>query len=516
MLPRSQRMSRATDVCLLLEGTYPYVAGGVSSWVHDIIRSMPELGFGLLHIGPTAGSYGEPRYALPDNVTSLSEHYCQSGSTLDAVSRAETERTIRAVRRSRSTSPSRTLAALRRLHLDTTVDDELIAGLAAADLSVDALLHSNEAFDVIREIANVRAPGAPFLTFFWHFRSMHVPLLRLLAAETPPASVYHSVSTGYAGVIAAVASYRTGRPMLLTEHGIYARERDMELARATWDDDARFAATADPRMPATTSQLRQLWSTFFARLSQVAYKQATSIITLSAVNRRKQLEDGAAPEKISIVANGVDVDALVAATVPTPPRAAKQPLRVGFVGRVVPIKDVITFIKACDLALREVALEIEIIGPAEEDSAYAVRCRELVEQLGRSDEIRFVGPKKLAEIYGSLDLCVLTSFSEGQPLVILEAHAAGVPVISSDVGACREMLEGLDGADRALGPSGVVTNVAAPEETAAAMVKLARNQTLRQQMGEAGRARVRTRYAKSQMIDAYRGYYTTLAADAVR
>jgi glycosyltransferase involved in cell wall biosynthesis len=111
---------------------------------------------------------------------------------------------------------------------------------------------------------------------------------------------------------------------------------------------------------------------------------------------------------------------------------------------------------------------------------------------------------------------VLTSFSEGQPLVILEAHAAGVPVISSDVGACREMLEGLDAADRALGPSGVVTNVAAPEETAAAMVKLARNQTLRRQMGEAGRARVRTRYAKSQMIDAYRGYYTTLAADAVR
>jgi glycosyltransferase involved in cell wall biosynthesis len=188
---------------------------------------------------------------------------------------------------------------------------------------------------------------------------------------------------------------------------------------------------------------------------------------------------------------------------------------VGFVGRVVPIKDVITFVKACDLALRDVNLAIEIIGPAEEDSAYATRCRELVELLGRGEEIRFVGPRKLAEIYSNLDICVLTSFSEGQPLVILEAHAQGVPVISSDVGACREMLEGRDPADRALGPSGIVTRVAAPDETAAALVKLARSASLRRQMGDAGRARVRTCYAKTQMIDAYRDLYISLAADPV-
>ena len=76
MLPHSQGVARPSDVCLLLEGTYPYVSGGVSSWVHDIVRSMPELGFALLHIGPTEGAYGEPRYVLPDNVTSLA---CSSG-----------------------------------------------------------------------------------------------------------------------------------------------------------------------------------------------------------------------------------------------------------------------------------------------------------------------------------------------------------------------------------------------------------------------------------------------------
>jgi glycosyltransferase involved in cell wall biosynthesis len=503
--------ARRPEVCLVLEGTYPYVAGGVSSWVHDIVQSMPELRFALLHIGPKAGTYGEQRYTFPTNVAGMTEVYCQAADATGS-ERAQIEKSIRSVRRTRSPSPSRTLAALRRLHLESTVDDDLIAGLAAADLSVDALLHSDEAFDVIREIARVRAPAAPFLTFFWHFRSMHVPLLRLLADEAPLASMYHSVSTGYAGVVAAVAAHRTGRPLLLTEHGIYSRERDMELARATWDDTQ--ISGADPRLPATSSQLRQLWSTFFLKLSQLAYHRSDAIVTLSDANRRKEIEDGAAADKIAIAPNGVDVDALMAAAVAPTPRADRGPIRIGFVGRVVPIKDVITFIKACDLAMRDVSLDVEIIGPSEEDSAYAIRCHDLVEMLGRTEEIRFVGPRKLAEIYSNLDICVLTSFSEGQPLVILEAHAAAVPVIASDVGACREMLEGRAGEDAALGPSGIVTGVAAPEETAAALVRLARSASLRQTMGLAGRARVRASYTKSQMVDTYRAYYVSLAGKA--
>jgi glycosyltransferase involved in cell wall biosynthesis len=502
----------ATDVCLVLEGTYPYVSGGVSSWVHDLVRSMPELGFALLHIGPRPGAYGPPRYVVPENVTGLLEHYCHVGpppldSALREHLRAQLTSRIRVARHSHPVR-SRTLRALRRLHLEDAIDDQLIEDLAAGDLDVDQLLHGDEAFDVISEIYRARAESAPFLDFFWHFRSMHVPLVRLLAAELPRARVYHSVSTGYAGALAAVASRRSGRPMLLTEHGIYARERDMELARASWIDEP----LDDPRLPAqATSPLRRFWSRFFRRLSQVAYLQSQAIVTLSEGNRTKQLTDGAARDRTTVVANGVDVEQLTALYGEPVARSPSAPVRVGFVGRVVPIKDVLTFIKACDLALHEVPLAIEIIGPADEDPAYAARCRDLVHLLGRDDEIRIVGPRPMAAIFGNLDLVVLTSLSEGQPLVILEAHAAGVPVIATDVGACREMLEGND-ADRDLGPSGIVTRVASPEATARALVLLARDGDLRRQMGDAGLARVQASYTKTRMINAYRTMYVELAS----
>jgi glycosyltransferase involved in cell wall biosynthesis len=133
-----------------------------------------------------------------------------------------------------------------------------------------------------------------------------------------------------------------------------------------------------------------------------------------------------------------------------------------------------------------------------------------VARLGRSDRIVFVGPMPPPKIYGDLDVVVLTSFSEGQPLVILEAYAWGLPVIATEVGACREMIEGRGVDDRRMGPSGFVTRVAAPKETAAALVRLARDARLRWQMGAAGHQRVTTYYQRRDMLARYRSLYTGL------
>lgn len=493
-------MTARDDVCLVLEGTYPYVPGGVSSWVHTILTRLPQRAFSLLHIGPYPDAYGEPRYHVPNNVTGMTEMYCSAGPA--SIGRVPPVRPSR-----KSERPMQHIIdALRRLHLEDQVDDRLLADLASADLSVSDFLHGAESFDLLRDDLYPQLAGdTSFTDFFWHMRAMHVPLLRLLSAKVAESGLYHSASCGYAGVVAAIAGVRTGRPVVLTEHGIYARERELELTQTPWIHDPGQSDRAGT--PFQTSPLRRIWTHYFTMLSRLAYHQAERLITLSDVNRDRQIADGADPGKIEIIPNGVDCEILAPAS-RSPRRTSRpRPLRIGFIGRVVPIKDVLTLIRAVHLAHEQIDVELWVVGPKDEDPAYATRCHELVEMLELENVITFLGRQNIEEIYPEIDLVLLTSISEGQPLVILEAFAAGVPVVASDVGACRELIMGAPGNDAELGPAGVVTRVANPTETADALVLLARDHSLRQAMGKAGLARVNKLYQLDQVIARYDQIY---------
>ena len=72
MSPRDKPLA---DVCLLLEGTYPYVRGGVSSWIHRIVTALPDLTFSAVLFGGQRGDFGAPRYEVPSNLVHLETHY---------------------------------------------------------------------------------------------------------------------------------------------------------------------------------------------------------------------------------------------------------------------------------------------------------------------------------------------------------------------------------------------------------------------------------------------------------
>ncbi|NCC31235.1 MAG: glycosyltransferase, partial [Chloroflexia bacterium] len=86
-----------------------------------------------------------------------------------------------------------------------------------------------------------------------------------------------------------------------------------------------------------------------------------------------------------------------------------------------------------------------------------------------------------------IDFTLLTSISEGQPLAVLEAMAAGRPAVTTNVGNCRELLEG---DDDSFGAAGFCVPVMHQGELADAMLTLCQSETLRRQMGEIGRKRV--------------------------
>jgi glycosyltransferase involved in cell wall biosynthesis len=500
-------MKNDGDVALILEGTYPYVMGGVSTWVHQILGAYPERRFSLIYIGAAPGANLKPVYTVPPNVTGIHEVYCRGTEKLGRPG------SLRIAAPPPRRTPSRVLAALRRIHLGNEVDDQLLADLGAGDLTIPEFLHGDPAFELLRELYAKLCPEAPFMDFFWHLRAMHIPLLRMLAAPVPQVGVYHAVSTGYAGVIGALASLRTGRPFVVTEHGLYHREREMELARATWISDLDLSQLGSAR----PSPLRRLWAHYFRMLSKIAYHKADLLVTLSEANRAKQLADGADPKKIIVVPNGVKVIEPVAAPEPNPGEpvgdglSPPRKVRIGFVGRIVPIKDVLTLVRAVGIARETVDFEMWMIGPENEDQTYANRCHDLVSQLGLDETFKFLGSQPMAQMYPQLDVVLLTSLSEGQPLVILEAYAHGIPVIATDVGACRELCEGGDDVDRSLGPSGICTRAANPRETAAAITRLVKDPALRARMGKAARARVQSRYQFQQVVSSYESLYSRMA-----
>ena len=71
-----------TDITLLLEGTYPFVRGGVSGWVHQLIEGLPELSFALVYLGAERPEREDIRYPLPPNVQSLACHYLMEGASI--------------------------------------------------------------------------------------------------------------------------------------------------------------------------------------------------------------------------------------------------------------------------------------------------------------------------------------------------------------------------------------------------------------------------------------------------
>src|SRR5690606_31758239 len=119
------------------------------------------------------------------------------------------------------------------------------------------------------------------------------------------ADLYHAVSTGYAGLMAARAKLETGKPALITEHGIYTNERRIEIASAEWLTEGASKALT---ISQTRIDLRDLWTTTFINYSRIAYEAADTIVTLFADNQKAQMTDGAAADKLMVIPNGIDME----------------------------------------------------------------------------------------------------------------------------------------------------------------------------------------------------------------
>lgn len=497
--------AKDADIAFLLEGTYPFVAGGVSSWVHQIIKGFPEYRFACIFLGSRVQDYGEPRYVLPDNVVHVETHYLHETVHATEPPRAMAGDPAAAGRaatfhaRLRETSePGAACAGL---------SHELTALFDAGGIDETQFLRSKASWDYIVEQYRAHCTDPSFVDYFWTVRAMHQPVWQLarIAQSTIPAKLYHSISTGYAGLLGSLLRARSGRPLLLSEHGIYTKERRIDLLQSDWLADNRDLFQKNPTQ---ISYFRELWIRFFASLGHLSYDAADRTVALFEANRQRQIEDGADAARASSIPNGIAYERFAPLAAARPPEI---PPVLCLIGRVVPIKDIKTFIRAMRIVVSQIPdAQGWIAGPEEEDPEYSGECKALVASLGLGNSVRFLGMQQVDALFPQIGLTVLSSISEALPLVLLESMAAGVPVVATDVGACREMIEGRDADDCAAGTCGAVVRIADPDALARAAIELLSDPARWHSAQQVGQARVVRYYRDSQMFDAYRDLYRTL------
>jgi glycosyltransferase involved in cell wall biosynthesis len=298
--------------------------------------------------------------------------------------------------------------------------------------------------------------------------------LRAAITGVDPA-VVHVNNGGYPGasaaLAAALAAHSLGRRVVLTVH-----------------------STAQPRyLPGVEHAMDAL----VARAVDVAI----AVGELPAAALRRRLGGGGGGVAVEVVHPGVpDV-------VPGPRDEARRRLGlpadalvVGMVGHFVRGKDQALLIDAFAAVAATAGVDAVLVLAGDGPTRAAVERHAASSAV--AGRVRFPGFVAAADVLGALDVAVLASQREGLPLSVVEAMAAGLPVVASDVGAVREAV--------ADGETGIVVPPGDRAALSSAIRRLATDAALRSSMGAAGRAAYERSFTVDAMVAAHHALYDAL------
>jgi glycosyltransferase involved in cell wall biosynthesis len=366
-------------------------------------------------------------------------------------------------------------AGLRERGYDTT----LVAGTLARGEDSMAFVAEGLGVDVVsipelgREISPVRDLLAT------------LRLAALIRRERPQILHTHTAKAGTVGRIAALLSGRSRPPIVVhTFHGHVLH-----------------------------GYFGPLRSRFFRLLERWLARSTTTLIAVSPQVRDDLVSLGVAPaEKFVVVRLGIELDARVSADgdgreemrryLGIPP----DRFAVGWVGRMTAVKrtdDVLDGFKR--LQERGIGATLCLVGDGPDRPALERRAHEL----GIMRDTLFLGyQEEVAPLYAAFDALVLPSGNEGTPVSVIEALAAGTPVVATRVGGVPDVVR--DGED------GFLVEPGASDELADRLADLARDPELRKRFGAAGRSRVLPRYAVDRLVDDVDRLYRSLLAEKAK
>jgi len=459
-------------VCIISEGSYPVCRGGLSEWAHELIKELEFIEFDIFCIAPPKKT--KPVYDRLPNLKSV---------VILEVTNTDSSRKS-------STLPKTISAELSNCLVDVLygrpLDCERLAEILKKYRVKKTWLQSREVWNSTVKFYEENCPERDFREFFWTAQGIYSMVLDgfALVDRVQVADIYHSLTAGLGGLIGSIAKVLHGKPFIVSELGQYMRERTIELARYKIPETAR-------------RQIIRLSETML----KTSYKYADLIVPVSSSYIPPELELGADKKDIRIVSNGIDARKFI----PSPSKNGTTPI-VGCFARVVPVKGQMTFIKACKKVLENHKASFVIIGETKDDPAYYEQCKALVEELGLTEDIKFIGyVDNLLEWYHKVDVFVLPSLWEGIPLALLEAMSCGLPCVCTAVGGVPDII-----ADASVG---YLVPPEDPDSMSSKITHLLKDETLRREMGKRSRGLIEEKYTIEHMASSILGTYLEVLLD---
>jgi glycosyltransferase involved in cell wall biosynthesis len=448
------------NVTLISEGSYPTGKGGVSEWCHSLINEMKDINFNIISMS----SEKRIRYTLPSNLNDLKVEYLHSPTFKKGID----ENIAKAI-----------IQELNPVLTGESLDcKELVMLLKKHEFTAEELLGSETNWSIATSYYNKHYKGKPFAPFYIFWSSLFYLLYKTLemVKKVPYGRIYHVLNAGYAGLLGCLSKLNTGGNLIITEHGLYLKERKFELENSE-----------------VPIWLRGIYERFFQSLVRTSYKFSDLVTSVCQDHTLYQKNIYNNLEKIKVVYNGIDPEKFNNSG----SRLNEDPdiFTIGTITRITPIKDTLTLIRSARHVLDKHNAIFYIVGEVEDDEYY-VECKELIDKMNLTDSIKFTGFQDSLEWYPKFDIFVLPSLSEGFPLSILEALSFGIPCVATKVGGVPEILN-----------DEFLIQKWDPEGLAEKINCLLENPDEMHKIGIEGRDLVVRRFSLDRMVDEYRSLY---------
>ncbi len=224
------------------------------------------------------------------------------------------------------------------------------------------------------------------------------------------------------------------------------------------------------------------------------------------------------PAQWRVIPLGVDLSALAA----LPSSDGDSPVRIGLVGRLVPIKNPGLFLEAVARLAPQTAHPVR--GVMVGDGPLRPALERHARRLGLEQAVRFAGwQQALPSVYGALDIVCLTSWNEGTPVSVIEAMASSRAVVATDVGGVRDLLDDGQGPRQPVAPGtfhlaarGMLVRPGDAQGLAAALRVMVEDAALRRRLGQAARAYAVASFAPERLVRDMAACYEELMAGRQR